>query len=373
MPDERIVRWARTLVNYCLEVKPGQTVLINATPAATPLTTEVVRETLHAGGHPIPRISIPELGYVLMREGSDAQLAWVDPADLLHAEQVDCRLAILSETDTHRFGNIDPERLAIAQRAQRALAQARRARSAAGDEKWCLTLYPTEAYAHDAGMPLAEFEEFVFDACFLNYDDPAAQWRELGAKQQFYVDWLANRQSVHVIGPDTDLRLSVAGRTFRNSDGKRNFPSGEFFTSPVEDSAEGTIRFTIPSVVRGHEVSDIRLTFEHGRVIHATAAEGQQYLDASLGIDEGARFVGEFAFGNNFGITHGIRNILYDEKIGGTIHMALGASYPETGGKNSSALHWDMICDLRAAAGGGEVYVDDVLFLKDGKLVIQPD
>jgi aminopeptidase len=187
------------------------------------------------------------------------------------------------------------------------------------------------------------------------------------------VDWLRDKRDVRVVGPETDLRLSIAGRVFRNSDGKRNFPSGEFFTGPVEDSVEGHIFFSIPSVVNGHAVQNIRLTFEHGRVVEATAEQGQAYLDEMLETDEGARFVGEFAFGNNFGIQRGIRNILFDEKIGGTIHMALGNSYPETGGKNVSALHWDMICDLRAAAGGGEVYVDGTLFLKDGQLMLTPD
>jgi aminopeptidase len=243
----------------------------------------------------------------------------------------------------------------------------------AGELNWCLTLYPTEAYAQDADMSLADFTEFVYGACFLNDADPAESWRALGRRQQFYVDWLAGKERVHIVGPETDLRLSIKGRTFRNSDGRRNFPSGEFFTSPVEDSAEGTIRYTIPSAVNGRLVRDVRLRFAHGRVVEATAAQGEAYLREMLAMDEGAGLLGEFAFGNNAGIQRGIRNILFDEKIGGTVHLALGNSYPETGGKNISALHWDMICDLRAAAGGGEVYVDDTLFLKDGRLVLQPD
>jgi aminopeptidase len=370
--DPRVGRWAKTLVNYCLAVQPGQSVLIVSTPVAEPLVAEVYRETLHAGGHPIPRIILPELDRIAVHEASDEQLAWIDPVDRLLAQEVDCRLMIGAETNTRRMADASSEKLAIKQRASGELRQIRSRRSASHEEKWCGTLYPTEAYAQDAEMALAEFEEFVYAACFLNSEDPASHWRELGRKQQFYVDWLRDKERVHVIGQDTDLRLSIAGRIFRNSDGKRNFPSGEFFTGPIEDSAEGTIRFTIPSVVGGHLVQGIQLTFAQGRVTRATAVSGQAYLDAALALDEGARFLGEFAFGNNFGITRGIRNILYDEKIGGTIHMALGNSYPETGGKNVSALHWDMICDLREAAGGGAVYVDDILFLKDGQLVIQP-
>jgi aminopeptidase len=370
--DPRIVRWAKTLVNYCLMVQPGQSVLIASTPAAEPLVAEVYRETLRAGGHPIPRISLPELDRIAILEASDEQLAWIDPVERLLAQEVDCRLMIGAETNTRRMAGVSSDRVAIRQRAYGELRQIRSRRSAADEEKWCGTLYPTEAYAQDAEMALADFQEFVYEACFLNSDDPASRWRKLGREQQFYVDWLRDKSMVHVVGPGTDMTLSIAGRVFRNSDGKRNFPSGEFFTGPVEDSVEGTIRFTIPSVVGGHLVQDIQLTFAQGRVVEAVAVSGQAYLDAALTLDEGARYAGEFAFGNNFGITRGIRNILYDEKIGGTIHMALGNSYPETGGKNVSALHWDMICDLREPAGGGEVYVDDILFLKDGRLIIQP-
>ncbi len=371
--DPRIERWAKTLVGYCLEVQPGQMVLINATPAAEPLVAEVYREVLRAGGNPVPRINLPALTSIALREGSEEQLAWINPADRLMMEQASATLAISSETNTRNLANADPGRQAVARRAARELMQIRSARSVAGDIRWCLTLFPTQAYAQDAGMSLGEFEEFVYEACFLNSEDPAERWREVGRQQQFYVDWLADKKSAHVIGPDTDLHISFGGRVFRNSDGKRNFPSGEFFTSPLEDSAEGTIRFTTPSVVGGHVVHDIRLRFERGKVVEATAAQGQEYLEQSLGLDEGARYVGEFAFGNNFGIQRGIQNILFDEKIGGTIHMALGNSYAECGGKNISALHWDMICDLREAAGGGEVYVDGTLFLKDGRLALKPE
>jgi aminopeptidase len=371
--DPRISRWAKTLVNYCLEVQPGQTVLIDAAPVAEPLVAEVYRETLRVGGHPIPHITLPDLERIALENSSDEQLAWIDPVQNLLAREVDCRLSIAAATNTRRMATISEERIALRRRALAEVRQIRSGRSASGEEKWCGTLYPTEAYAQDAEMALADFEEFVFEACFLNSADPADRWRDLGRRQQFYVDWLRDKRQVHVIGTDTDLRLGIAERIFRNSDGKRNFPSGEFFTGPIEDSAEGTIRFTLPSVLDGHLVQDIRLTFERGRVVEATAGQGRAYLEAALALDGGSRLLGEFAFGNNFGITRSIRNILYDEKIGGTIHLALGNSYPETGGKNVSALHWDMICDLRAAAGGGEVYVDDILFLKDGVLLIQPE
>ncbi|HEX6820323.1 MAG TPA: aminopeptidase, partial [Ktedonobacterales bacterium] len=276
--DPRITRWAHTLVNYCLEVQPGQHVLIVATPAAKPLVAAVYRETLRAGAHPIPRVELLELVEIRLKEGSDAQLDWVDPALKFLMEQVDARLYIESELNTRLLAGVDPKRQALAARAGRAIREITNRRSLAGDLHWCLTLWPTEAYAQDADMSLADFEEFVYEACFLNSSDPAERWRELGRAQQFYVDYLAGKRAVHVVGPDTDLRLSITGRTFRNSDGKRNFPSGEFFTSPVEDSAEGHIRFTIPSAVDGRLVRDVRLRFERGQVVEAHAEVGDDYL-----------------------------------------------------------------------------------------------
>ncbi|HEX9067797.1 MAG TPA: aminopeptidase [Ktedonobacterales bacterium] len=370
--DARISRWAKTLVNYCLEVQPGQLVWLIATPAAEELIAEVHREVLRAGGDTVPQLRLESLEAITLSEGSEAQLTRENPVSKLLAETADARLFIESETNTRLLSTVDPARQALALQSSREARQISGRRSVAGEMRWCLTLFPTGAYASEADMSLEDFREFVYEACFLNSEDPAERWRELGRQQQFYVDWLAGKREVHVIGPDTDLHVNIEGRIFRNSDGKRNFPSGEFFTSPVEDSAEGHIRFTIPSVVRGHLVSDIRLEFEHGRVVQSSATEGQDYLRQMLALDDGASLVGEFAFGNNFGITRGIKNILFDEKLGGTIHMALGNSYAECGGKNSSALHWDMICDLREAAGGGEVYVDGTLFLKDGKLVVKP-
>lgn len=370
--DPRIDRWAKTLVRYCLAVQPGQLITIAATPAAEPLVRAVYREVLRAGGHPVPQIHLPSLTEVALEEGSDEQLTWISPTDRLLAERADARLTISSETNTRRLSGVDPKRQALQGRVRRELRAIRDQHFVPADDRWCGTLYPTEAYAQEAGMSLHDFEEFVYGACFLNEEDPAAAWRALGARQQFYVDWLEGKREVHVVGPDTDLKLSIAGRTFRNSDGKRNFPSGEFFTSPIETSAEGHIRYTIPSSVNGHRVRDIRLTFERGRVVAASAAEGQRFLEEMLETDEGARTLGEFAFGNNWDIQRPTGNILFDEKIGGTVHLALGNSYPETGGKNVSGLHWDMICDLRPAAGGGKVYVDGELFLEDGRLILQP-
>lgn len=370
--DPRIQRWARTLVQYCLSIQPGELLAISATPAAEELIAEVYRETLRAGGHPVLNLSLPANREIALKEASEEQLTWISPAEQAIVNTMDARLHIMSDTNTRQLAAVEPARLALAGKAGRALFDERSRRVDPNVDRWCLTLFPTAAYAQDAGMSLSDFTEFVYDACFLNSEDPAERWRELGRQQQFYVDWLKDKQEAHVIGPDTDIRVKFGGRIFRNSDGKRNFPSGEFFTSPLEDSAEGHIRFTIPSVVNGQLVSDIRLTFEGGRVVEALAEQGEAFLKEMLASDEGASRLGEFAVGNNFGIQRGIRNILFDEKIGGTIHMALGNSYRECGGKNTSQLHWDMICDLRSAAGGGEVWVDGELLLKDGELALKP-
>ena len=216
-------------------------------------------------------------------------------------------------------------------------------------------------------MSLADFENFVYRAYFLDDEDPVALWQALSKQQERMVQWLKGKHTIHVRGQDTDLTLSIAGRTFINDSGHKNFPGGEFFTSPVEDSANGYIRYSFPASFGGRSVEDVRLRFENGVVVEATAAQGQDYLDKMLGMDEGARRLGEFAFGNNRNVDRCTKNILFDEKMGGTIHMALGASYPETGGLNQSALHWDMVCDLRK---GGEVWVDDTLFSKDGKILV---
>lgn len=370
MLDPRIARWAKTLVGYCLDVQPGQVVVITASPLAEPLIAATYREVLRAGAHPIVNAQLPGLNKILLEDGSEEQIGWVSPADRARMEAANATLGINAPVNTRALTGVDPARQAIQRRAERELRGIHQRREAEGLLHWCGTLYPTQAAAQDADMALDDFTEFVFQACFLNEEDPGAAWAALGRQQQRYVDWLRGKHDVRVRGTDTDLRLSIAGRTFINSDGKRNFPSGEFFTGPVEDSVEGHIRFTIPSAYNGRGVQDIRLTFERGRVVEAHAAQGEAFLGEMLKMDAGARYVGEFAFGNNTGITRGIRNILYDEKIGGTIHMALGESYPETGGQNHSALHWDMICDLRPEAGGGEVWVDDTLFLKDGKLVL---
>src|SRR6266480_137716 len=367
MQDIRIERWAHTLVDYCLYVKAGETVAIRATPLASPLVEAVFHELLRVGAYPLPLIELESFEEMLLKEGNDNELSMPHPVFSKMAEDIDAQLSIGSKSNTKSMSGMDPARLAKRQQAHKHIAGVLRKREQSKTYRWATTLYPTAAYAQDAEMSLHDFEEFVFDVCFLNDADPIARWKEVAAQQQRLVDWLVGHKRVHIEGEGTDLTLSIADRVFINSDGKRNFPSGEFFTGPVENSAHGVIQFDIPSTYEGRTIEGIRLVFREGKVVEASARQGQAFLEQMLELDTGARYPGEFAFGNNPRVDRSIKNTLFDEKMGGTVHLALGASYPETGGVNHSALHWDMVCDLRLQ---GEVWVDDVLFLKDGKIVV---
>jgi aminopeptidase len=230
-----------------------------------------------------------------------------------------------------------------------------------------VAIFPTQAYAQDAEMSLAEFEDYVYSTTYADAEDPVAMWQKIHDEQQRLVDWLAGKKHVEVKGPDIDLKLSIEGRTFENADGEKNMPSGEIFTSPVEDSANGWVRFTYPAVSSGREVEGIELHFEDGKVVEASAKKNQDFLLRMLDTDPGARYLGEFAVGTNKKINRFIKNILFDEKIGGTIHMAVGYGFPETGSVNESAIHWDMICDMR---DGGQIFVDGELIYESGEFKI---
>ena len=367
MADPRLEKWAKALTGYSVEVQPGQVVAITGHVPAAPLLREVAREVLARGGHPVivPVLEGPDAD--LLMHGTDEQLGFVTPLERFMRAEADVLINIRAETNTRRLSAVDPARQSMFQGARRELMETYMRRAAEGDLDWTLTLYPTDAYAQDAEMETEAYTDFVLRACKLDRDDPVAAWLELKAWQQRLIDWLDGKHEVHITAPDVDLRLSIEGRTWINSDGKRNFPSGEIFTGPVEGSVNGTIRFSFPVVTAGRQIEDIRLRFVDGKVVEATAARNEDYLIRMLDTDEGARYLGEFAFGTNVDITRFTKNILFDEKIGGTVHMAVGAGYPETGSRNRSAVHWDMICDLRR---GGEVTVDGELFQKDGKFVI---
>jgi aminopeptidase len=367
MVDIRLQRMAQVLVRYSLGIKKGDRFAIIANSVAAPLIREVVREAVRAGAYPEPFVGIPGVQEIIFKEGSDEQLAYITAATRMIIEEYEAMLQIMSDENTKGMNGIDPDRIAIQQKAFGELVPTYMKRSAEGSLNWSIAMYPTNAYAQDTGMSLSDFEEFVYGVCFLNDEDPIARWQELGIKQERYVQWLNGKHTIHLRGQDTDLTFSIDGRIFINDSGHKNFPGGEFFTGPVENSANGYIRYSFPASFAGRSVEDVRLRFENGVVVEAQAAQGQDYLDKMLAMDEGARRLGEFAFGNNRNVDRCTKNILFDEKMGGTVHLALGASIPETRGVNESALHWDMVCDLRR---GSEIRVDGELFCKDGEFVI---
>jgi aminopeptidase len=367
MSDIRLQRLAQVLVRYSLGVKKGDRLAIQTGPDAAPLVQEVVREAIRAGAYPETFVGIPGVQEIILKEGSDEQLSYIPASVRIVIEEYETQLNILAQDNTKALSGVDAARIAFAQQAGRELVQTYMKRSGEGSLRWSIAMFPTNAYAQDADMSLSDFEEFVYRACLLNDEDPVARWQELGRQQERFVQWLKGKHTIHLQGQETDLTFSIDGRVFINDDGHYNFPGGEFFTGPVEDSANGTIRYSFPASYGGRSVEDVRLRFEHGVVVEATAAQGQDYLDKMLGMDEGARRLGEFAFGNNRNVDRCTRNILFDEKMGGTVHLALGASIPQTLGVNQSALHWDMVCDLRQ---GSEVRVDGELFCKDGEFVI---
>ena len=366
MSDPRVERLAAVLVDYSVGAKEGQLITVEAPSAAAPLVREVYRRILSAGAHPLPRISIDGLLENLMLEGSDAQLDWVNPARREDIEEVDGRVVIMAPTNTRSLTNVEAGKQARLHRALEPQRNRYLERSANGELRWVLTLFPTQAAAQDAEMSLTEFEDFVYSAGFLDREDPVAAWKAFGKRLEAVGSFLDGVSELRVLAEETDLRIGVAGRTWIRSRGMENFPDGEVFTGPVETSVEGTIRFTYPAIFQGREVDDVRLRFEGGEVVEASAGRGEELLREMIAVDEGARRAGEFAFGLNEAVTSFTREILFDEKIGGTIHLALGTAYPETGSANRSALHWDLICDLRS---GGEVYADGELVYRDGRFL----
>lgn len=366
MTDPRLTKWADTLVHYSLSLQPDEQVLIRVDEAAMPLAKEVYRAALTAGANPHVQVLVDGLDEIFLTTATDRQLGWVSPIKQFEYETIDALCAIVAPANTSALSGVETEKQARAQRANSTIRKSLFTRTAEGRAKWSLTLYPTQGAAQNAKMSLTNYEDFLLRAMLLDKDDPAAAWKAFSQEQQRYVDYLNRVETIRFVARDTDISMQVGGRVWINSDGHKNFPSGEIFTGPLEDSVQGHVRYTFPTAHLGHEVDDVRLTFEAGRVVKAEAARGQEFLEAMLDSDAGARTLGEVAIGNNYGVQQYTRNTLYDEKIGGTFHLALGNAYPETGAKNVSAVHWDMVCDMRPEAGGGAIYADGVLIHENG-------
>jgi aminopeptidase len=368
LADSRILKLAKILVDHSTDIQPGDRVAIEATTAAEPLVAALYVRILERGGHPHLLLDLQDQEELLFAHGNNEQLAFIPTFRQLAYEQFESRIRINSLTNTRALSNVDPARQTVRQKATSPILETQMRRGAEKVFKWVSTLYPTEAFAMEANMSTHEFENFVYKACHADSQtpDPIAFWQDVKTKQQKFVDRIQGHDQVTLRGPDVDLTLSVKGRKFNNSHGKHNMPDGEIYTGPVEDSANGWVRYTYPAIYQGRVVEGIELTFKDGKVVKATAKENQDYLLKMLDIDPGARYLGEFAIGTNYQINQFIGNILFDEKIGGTFHMALGAGYPETGSLNKSHIHWDMICDLR---NDSEILVDGELFYKNGNFV----
>jgi aminopeptidase len=364
--DPRVTKLASVLINYSLAIQPGEQLDLFASYQSEELAIATYREALKAGAHVLFRTAFPDAREVFFKTASDEQLEFVPPYMKLIVETFDASLAIEGVANTRSLSGVDPSRIVRNRKAFAPLWQIEDQRVMRNEFRWCLTVFPTQAAAQEGDMSLTEFQDFVYAAGKLNEADPVSAWQAEAARQQVLVDWLAGRSQVKLQGRDIDLKLSIKDRKFIPCAGKVNFPDGEIFTGPVEDSVEGWVRFKYPAIFSGREVNDVELWFENGKVVRETATKNQDFLTATLNTDQGARYLGEWGIGTNYDIPKFCKNMLFDEKLGGTIHLAVGNSYLESGGQNQSGLHWDMLCDMSES----EIHVDGDLFYKDGRPVV---
>jgi len=370
MYDQRLDRLADVLVGYSTKVKKGDVVRIRMPTDAEPLAMAVYKAVVAAGAHPVVRMTPEDCARIMATHGKPHQLDYLYALDKTEYETLDVDIAAWAQRNTRAMSNVDPKKQAAMSKARRPLLDiAMRRMSAKGKAKlrWVGTQFPTQAAAQDAEMSLAEYADFVFKAGMLHRPNPVAEWKKVRTTQQRVADFLNKASEVRYVTPQgTDIRFGVKGRRWINCDGANNFPDGEVFTGPVENATEGEVRFTFPAVYQGREVTDVWLRFKAGRVVDASALKNEEFLYKMMDQDKGGRTLGELAIGTNYWINKFTRNTLFDEKIGGTVHMALGAAYPESGGKNKSALHWDMVCDLRQ---GGRIEVDGKVISKNGRFL----
>ncbi len=367
MRDSRADALAQILVRYSTRVGKDDICVIQSTTPAEVLVQAIYEEVLRAGGLPILQVSTEGAQAAFFDLATDTQLDWVPPTSEWIAENADVRIGIMADVNARELSSTDPKKQARVSKARQGLMESTMRRSAAGEHRWALTLFPTHAYASEAGMSLRDYEDFYYAACLATDGEPVTAWERQSEEVKRLSGWIEGKEEVRVTAPGTDITLGVAGRTWIPCYGEHNMPDGEFFTGPVEDSVNGEISFSFPASYGGRTVAGVRLRFEDGRVVDASADQGEDFLIEMLDTDDGARRLGEIGIGTNYGISTGTREILLDEKIGGTVHMAIGMSYPESGGSNASAVHWDMVCDLRA---GGALVVDGVELQRDGKFLV---
>lgn len=367
MRDPRIEKLAHLLVTYSVNVQPGDLVRVRGATVAEPLAVALYREIIKAGGNASVSLTPDECSEIFYREASDEQLGFVNPIQKFEVNKFDCFIGLWGDNNTKALSTTDPARKAIASKAGAGYMRRFLKRAADGDLRWTGTQFPTHAAAQDAEMSLAEYEDFVFSAGLLDQPNPAAAWRKISTRQQRVCDALEKGRVVRFTNTTgTDITIGTKGRKWLNCDGHENFPDGEVFTGPIETATEGVLCVSFPAVHGGREVDGIRLEFKGGRVVDASAEKGEDFLFKMLDQDRGSRILGEAAIGTNYSITRYMRNTLFDEKIGGTFHMALGAAYPESGGKNTSGLHWDLVTDLRE---GGKIELDGKVISENGRFL----
>ncbi|PQO47033.1 aminopeptidase [Blastopirellula marina] len=365
--DPRYEKLAQVLVQYSAKVKPGQLVRVAGSTVTEPLIIAVYREVVRAGAHPDVVVTPDECKRILLEEGSDEQLSFENPLLLPSVDAIDCFISMWGQKNSKALSTISPQKSSLLSQARRPFFKKFLGQAAEGKLSWVGTQFPCESSAQDAEMSLSEYEDFVFRSGFLYEDDPVALWKKLSVQQQKLCDFLMPKKELRFVTPQgTDLTLGIEGRKWLNCDGHENFPDGEVFTGPIETATQGTVKYSFPAVHGGRESDGIELTFRDGKVVEAKASKGEEFLLAMLDQDPGARVLGEIAIGTNYAIQQYSKNTLFDEKIGGTFHAAVGAAYPESGGTNESGLHWDMVCDLRQ---GGQIFVDGELISENGRFL----
>lgn len=366
MRDIRLNKLAKVLVNYSTGVKKGDFVFIQCDEVAKPWMVEVAKEAIKAGGHVETVLTSDEIGEVKLKYSSDEQLKEENFLLKNMLAKADVWLTAWGTRNTRSRSNIDPEKIKLSSQGASSWRKIYSERMGNGSLRWCGTQFPTDADAQEASMSLSEYEDFVYKAGRLDKEDPISEWKRISLEQEKWVKYLDTKNEIHIISEGTDIRVGVKNRKWINCDGKENFPDGEVFTSPVDDDINGYITFSFPGIYAGKEIEGIRLEVKDGKLVKANAKKGEDLLHSLLQTDSGASKFGEVAIGTNYGIQKFTRNMLFDEKIGGTIHMALGDSMPEAGGKNRSTIHWDMLCDMR---NGGKIYADGELFYEDGRFI----
>jgi len=365
--DNRIKKHAEVLLKYSLDLKKGEKIVIMGDVVTLPLIKESYRLAVELGALPQVVINSEELKEILLKGGSEEQIKYVPANQKKLVKTVDVLLSFFGGTNTRMLSNVNPEKLKLEAQGSSEITRIFFERVAKKELRWCGTMFPNQASAQEANMSVSEYEDFVYGAGYIDRKDPIAEWKEIEKKQGGICNILDSKKQLRIVSKDTDLKMSIEGRKWVNCCGRVNFPDGEVFTGPVEDSVEGHIRFSFPGIYGGREIEDIQLTFERGKVVKAVAAKGQELLEQLLETDKGAKYVGEIAAGTNYNINKFTKHMLFDEKIGGTVHLAIGRSIPESLGKNQSAIHWDMLCDMKK---GGEIYADSELVYKDGKFLI---